>query len=1480
MSLIQKTWSKALRVGEDSDTITDPATGVEEITQYGYDESSLSSGNGTAPGWNANRPSGSPRGNLTSEQKYLNTTGTYLTTTLTYNDTGTVASLKLPANAPYPDTTTTYGYSSAYQGGLLTSMTNAMGQTESYSYDASSSLLTQITDVNHNNTNYYYYPDARPKQVVYPLTAAGDPETDYSYPSSVEIEKVEKQDTSTSVATETMFDGLGRNIETLLLNGCPGGDSIETDTLYDLDSQVAEVSNPHCTSSQFASDGWTIHGTGSVQGGNFVDGYDALGRPTVVTMPDLATQSWSYTDDTASFTNEDGAVWARTKDALGRLVQVTEPGALNTTYGYDAFGNLLSVNQTGNILAGEAARLRSFTYDSLSRLVTATDPEAGTICYGTVPGGSAYLPPPIGGGGGGSGGSGGTGGGGTCVGGYDAHGNLIAKTDARGIATTYSYDALNRIRTKSYSDGTTPSASFAYDETGDWGAANCAASGLVQCNTVGRLSSMSTSDGLTGSVFSYDTMGRKTEDATCTDTRCASASSHAIYHSYSYDLAGNETGYDHGTDVNNPTAPFGGYTQTYDGVGRLLALQTQPTSGTPMPLFSASSYSPVGLSGSTLGNNNLNELRGYDNRARQVSYNVVNPVPPSNWSMNGWIGSVYNTDETRFPGYSAPPCVQSNGTAAGVCVPENGSISITGWAATAQSCPVAAVEIDVDQTAIGYATLGGTFGGVETYYNDDGQHNYCGFVFTGSIGGASAGLHNVTAYMLDANGDRSLVGPGATTMVVSSDSPPVGYMDPNFPWPSTIVSGGLVHVSGWAIDSQMHAPVGAIKILVDGVAIGYATLGVSRPDVAAYKNDSRYTNSGWIFTGSIGNIAPGSHTVSAVIYDNGGQQYAITEQPNITLLADNAIGVNGNVDVVINPSNSSLTIPANGTVYVKGWAGQVQDETNCATDISRVDVLVDGMYLGQAQLGAIPRPDVATYFSNTSCANAGWQFTGTLSNIDPGQHMITARAYDSATGSYILPGDIAITLNGTISSVNVASTTPTQYSWALGYDPAGNVAFAYDSVNGNYAYLYDSLNRLVAAGSNNASFQWNYDSFGNRLAQVLTGGSGTTAGALFPTPDNRPYGVSFDASGNALNDGTGFGPALTYDAEDRLSSAGSTHYLYDAMGQRVAKYNAGALTNVYLYDEAGNVITELNGSFAVTRREVYAGGRHLGTYDQNGVLSYSLTDWIGTERARADSTGVLCETSTSQPFGDNEQSSGTCFPSPKFFTGKERDAESGLDYFGARYYASSAGRWMSPDWSAKEEPVPYAKLDNPQSLNLYAYVGNNPLSQADSDGHDGSCLVQEATEVATGVGEAGVVITLGDVIATGAVIYGGYKAVESLVNPPVVISADLPMDANGKPIIPASSTAQEDKPAPPEPKTDGAGARSGGGRNGQKANADRVQSAKDKITDLKGQRDKLASQANKTPADKKKLKKLDNQIKQQQDRMKPSENHSQKGKGQ
>src|SRR6202021_4151748 len=113
---------------------------------------------------------------------------------------------------------------------------------------------------------------------------------------------------------------------------------------------------------------------------------------------------------------------------------------------------------------------------------------------------------------------------------------------------------------------------------------------------------------------------------------------------------------------------------------------------------------------------------------------------------------------------------------------------------------------------------------------------------------------------------------------------------------------------------------------------------------------------------------------------------------------------------------------------------------------------------------------------------------------------------------------------------------------------------------------------------------------------------------------------------------------------------------------------------------------------------------------------FPLADWLGTKRVGTYSTGLSEETCVSYPFGDGPPCQGPN-PTEHRFTQKERDSESGNDYFEARYYSSTMGRFMSPDWSAKEEPVPYAKLDDPQSLNLYDYLNNNPLVGVDPEGH-------------------------------------------------------------------------------------------------------------------------------------------------------------------
>ena len=117
---------------------------------------------------------------------------------------------------------------------------------------------------------------------------------------------------------------------------------------------------------------------------------------------------------------------------------------------------------------------------------------------------------------------------------------------------------------------------------------------------------------------------------------------------------------------------------------------------------------------------------------------------------------------------------------------------------------------------------------------------------------------------------------------------------------------------------------------------------------------------------------------------------------------------------------------------------------------------------------------------------------------------------------------------------------------------------------------------------------------------------------------------------------------------------------------------------------------------------------------QNNTTYYS-GDQIGSTRLTTSAAGWPTSSDIFYPFG--QEQSAPADPNHYRFTGKERDAESGLDYFGARYYSSVTGRFMSPDWSARAEPIPYATINDPQSLNLYSYVRNNPVTRLDLDGH-------------------------------------------------------------------------------------------------------------------------------------------------------------------
>jgi RHS repeat-associated protein len=321
---------------------------------------------------------------------------------------------------------------------------------------------------------------------------------------------------------------------------------------------------------------------------------------------------------------------------------------------------------------------------------------------------------------------------------------------------------------------------------------------------------------------------------------------------------------------------------------------------------------------------------------------------------------------------------------------------------------------------------------------------------------------------------------------------------------------------------------------------------------------------------------------------------------------------------------------------------------------------------------------------------------------------------------------------GRLTSYVASLSGSTLYSLTIpngGYAPNSNILAANDSVNGNWTYSYDPFNRLTGSNKNSgaAVFSYVYDRFGNRWQQngpnsfiaTFTGNNPSN-----PQNNNRIDGYSYDAAGNLLNDGV---HSYAYDAENRITqvdSGATAAYVYNALGQRVEKitpttiYNeCGTLGTVfYFYDLSGHTIVYTENGTNGCKDEVFVGERHLVTYSPGAFFNHA--DWLGTERLRTTYNGAVCESITSLPFGDGQTTTGYCYhDSPVHFTGKERDPESGLDNFGARYNSSNIGRFMSPDWSSAPMGVPYADFRNPQSLNLYSYAKNNPTTYVDRDGH-------------------------------------------------------------------------------------------------------------------------------------------------------------------
>lgn len=258
-------------------------------------------------------------------------------------------------------------------------------------------------------------------------------------------------------------------------------------------------------------------------------------------------------------------------------------------------------------------------------------------------------------------------------------------------------------------------------------------------------------------------------------------------------------------------------------------------------------------------------------------------------------------------------------------------------------------------------------------------------------------------------------------------------------------------------------------------------------------------------------------------------------------------------------------------------------------------------------------------------------------------------------------------------------------------------------------YGYDALNRLTSATySDGEDYTYSYDPAGNRLAQTI-GGLITTYQYDEADRLTNVNGVSYtwDDNGNLLADGVN---SYTYDAANRLTgvNGGSSSYTfaYDGLGNRYQS-TANGQTTTYALDFAGGLSQVL---FDGTNTYLYGLGR-LAQQSAGGTGTF-LPVGLGSVRQVANTSGMVGEPWAYDPFGNPLGASGS---SAYGYAGKWTDG-TGLQYLRARYYSPEQGRFITRD--------PFTGyLNQPSTLNPYAYVTNDPINLTDPSGENPLLLV-------------------------------------------------------------------------------------------------------------------------------------------------------------